>query len=107
MRRGFCAPEPGEGLTVLTGALSSDGHTLAVLSFSGAKIGDPLWIVLEDVNTGKITAAKPIGHRVFPTGNFTPQVLYSSDQHYLAVQDLSQIIILNSVDLTPLLDQVR
>jgi hypothetical protein len=56
-------------------------------------------LVLQDVQSGKIILSREIGVRVFPTGNFAPQVLFSADQHYLVVQNLQQVLVLNAANL--------
>jgi len=79
--------------------LSPDGKTIALLAFSGAKVGGSLWLVLQDVPSGKTVLSREIGVRIFPTGNFAPQVLFSADQRYLVVQNLQRVLVLNAANL--------
>jgi hypothetical protein len=80
--------------------LSSDGKTVAVLAFAGLKVAAPLWLVVEDLTTKQVTSSRELGPSTFGFGNFSPQVLYASDQQYLVVQDLQTIRVFDSKKLT-------
>jgi len=81
--------------------LSPDGKLVAMLAIAGPKLG-PLWLVTVDTSTKHIVASRELGPSVWPTSvNFLHQVLYSSDQRYLVVQDLAEIRVFDARNLEP------
>ena len=80
--------------------LSPDGKTVAILAVAGSKVGAPLWLVIEDVSTKQVTSSRELGPSTFGSGGFSAQVLYSSDQQYLVIQDLQTIRVFDSKNLT-------
>jgi hypothetical protein len=83
--------------------LSPDGKQIAWLA-TGVKAEAPLWLVTLDVSTKRIVASKELGLSIFSNrpavwsspNDFHHQVVYSSDQRYLVVQDLRQIRVLDA-----------
>jgi hypothetical protein len=79
--------------------LAPDGKTLAILAVAGTRAAAPLWLVTEDVQKQHIVASRELGPSTFPSGGFVAQVLYTGDQQYLVVQDLQNIVVLDSTSL--------
>ena len=72
--------------------LSPDGKQIAYLVMADVKVGAPLWLVTLEVSTKRIVASKELGDPMWVHSlNFPHQVLYSSDQRYLVVQDYRQV----------------
>lgn len=78
--------------------LSPDGKRIALLASPGTN-WTPLWVIVLEVNSGRIVKSVKLGSGEFPWGNESPQVLFSSDQHYLVVQDLKTIRVFDSSTL--------
>lgn len=77
--------------------LSPDGSLIASLVEEGAREKAPLWLVVFATDTNHIVASRELGPSAPSStgGDFRKQVLYSSDQLYLVVQDLQQIKVLD------------
>jgi hypothetical protein len=88
------------GAVIQSFDLSPDGKTIAILAVAGSKVAAPLWLVIEDLSSKQVTASHELGPSTFGTGGFSSQVLYSSDQQYLVVQDLQTIRVFDSKNLT-------
>lgn len=83
--------------------LSPDGRLITILAIAGPKVEAPQWLVTVDTSTKRIVASRELGLSVWPKSvNFRHQVLYSSDQRYLVVQDLRQISVLDARSLESL-----
>jgi len=90
--------------SVMAKDLSPDGKQIAWLVMASVKADAPLWLVTLDVSTKRIVASKELGPWYFSNrprvwyspNDFHTQVVYSSDQRYLVVQDLRQIRVLDA-----------
>jgi hypothetical protein len=85
--------------------LSPDGKLIAVLVVAGLNVKAPLWLVTVDRSTKGIAASRELGPSASTSVgglDFSEQVLYSSDQQYLVVQDLQEIRVLDARTLEPL-----
>ena len=87
---------------VMSFDLSPDGRQVAILAIAGSKVGAPLWVVTFDTRTTRVVASRELGPSVWLISvNFHHQVVYSSDQRYLVVQDLREIKVLDARNLEP------
>lgn len=76
--------------------LSPDGKQIASL-VTGARTGEPEWLVTLDARTQRIVASRKLGDStVSHSLHFPRQVLYSSDQRYLVVQDMQDISVFDA-----------
>lgn len=79
--------------------LSPDGRVMAFLAVAGLKVGAPLSVLLVDIDTKKIVGSRELGPSASTSvggTDFREQVVYSSDQQYLVVQDLHEIRVLDA-----------
>jgi hypothetical protein len=91
--------ELGSNPLIASYDLSPDGKTVALLVVASSKVGAPLWLLAEDIASGRIISKLDLGASTFPGGGFALQVLYASNQRYLVVQDLQQIRVFDANSL--------
>jgi hypothetical protein len=79
--------------------LSPDGKTISVLVTAGSQIEAPLWLVTEDIAAKRVISSRGLGGKANVIANFPPQVLYSNNQRFLAVQDSAKIRVFDASTL--------
>lgn len=71
--------------------VSPDGKNISILVAAGSQRGAPLWLVTEDIAARRVISSHKLWNTVNVIAGFPPQVLYSSSQRFITVQDSANI----------------